>query len=271
MDLILLGAVHRDPAGKKRLIKALEELQPAAISLEVSPASIRFRRKWGPRWIKAFQEGLAETSRSLGVKKSRLMRRSGPRGVYEYLRLPYEYRAALTYACENGRPLFLLDDSEISASFLNRVETEILTPENMTLLAQASEGASLAQEVRTEYDKAAANIFNNRLRLGPKVKDREAWIQREEDLAKKIRLLHQGLARRIGRSISGPDLVAGLIVAMDAVDFVPEKVTFPPEASHLYIGGWEHLVEDREGYGLYSRLKDLEPTRKLCFQPAGNA
>ena len=262
--LFLLGAVHRDPAGKKRLLGALEDLKPNAISLEVSPASVELRRKWGRRWTFMFKERLAGLARETGLSPGRLMMGSALRGVYEYLRLPYEYRAAMEYARDHDRPVFLLDDSELAARYLNLVEREILSYRNMTLLAEAEDGTHLAGEVDAEYRRARNRLKTPETLPDLKVKNLEQWTAREAGLAQKLRLLHQGLTRRNGQDLAGRELVDSLIIAPDAVAYVPETVSFKPEVVHLYIGGWEHLVEDESGLGLYSHLKNLDPGRGLC-------
>lgn len=269
--LVLLGTVHRDPAGKRRLLRLLEQTGPAAISLEVSPASVNLRREYGKRWSGLFRERLRTLSRRTGLSPGALMARPGLRGVFEYLRLPYEYRAALTYARSADRPLFLLDDPELASSYLRRVETEILTQRNIDLLAEVGNG-TLAEEVQREYALAESRIFRNHPGITSKTADRDAWEIRETRLSQKLRLLHQGLVRMNSRTSelatqNGGDFVQNLIVAPEAVTYVPETVRMGPEAIHLYIGGWEHLVGDDSGTGLFSRLKDLAPERMLCFRP----
>ena len=72
MELCLMGAVHRDPDGKKTLETVLEHLDPAAISLEVSPESIRLRYLLSRRWIKVFRERIAELARQTGTTPGRI-------------------------------------------------------------------------------------------------------------------------------------------------------------------------------------------------------
>ena len=265
--LILLGAVHRDPAGKGRLLRVLEEIRPTVISLEVSPASVELRRKLAPRWRKVFRRRLGELSRQTGLKPGQLMVQSGIRGVFEYSRLPYEFRASMAYARSRDCPLFLLDDSNLAETYLNRLEEEILSSENMTLLTKAKGDKTLDEDVAAEYARARARVYNPRPWPGAWLGDQETRAQREAQLSKKIRLLHQGLARRTGREVSGQDLVRTLIVNSEALAHVPDKVRLDNQASHLYVGGWEHLVEDEAGTSLYSHLKDLAPDRRLCYDP----
>ncbi len=264
-ELIFIGAVHRDPAGATRLARILDELKPAIISLEVSPASVRLRQDWGRAWQKLFKKRLGALSLETGLSPGELMSGAGMRGVFEYLRLPYEYRAAMRYARSNGCPLFLLDDSGLAASYLNRVESEILSQRNLNLLAQAKRGNGLAREVDDEYSRANHLVFKPGVWSGPQTGDQKARAARDAALGQKLRLLHQGIIRRAGQAIEGDELVASLIIAPEAVGYVPEKVSLPSASTHVYIGGWEHLVEDEEGERLYSLLKDMEPARRLCY------
>ena len=263
--LLLLGTVHRDPAGKKRLLDMLTRIRPTAISLEVSPASIELRKKMGRDWFRIYKSRIRELTRKTGESPGQMMIASPLRGVFEYLRLPYEYRAAMEYAKKDGCPVFLLDDSELAASYLHRVEAEILSRDNMALLAQAGNERTLAQEVDGEYTRARNVVFKSQIAARPKVNDKEAWARREAGLSQKLRLLHQGLIRRAGHKTRGRELVDSLIVSPEAVGFIPETADLPLDTVHVYVGGWEHLVEEESGKDLYSRLKDLEPEREICL------
>jgi len=267
MKLVLVGTVHRDPAGKNRLLKKLEALRPAALSLEVSPASVELRRKWGYRWRKTFRDRLAKLSYETGLGPKNLMNQAKIRGVFEYLRLPYEYRAAMTYAAAQNCPVFLLDESEIAEAYLKRVESEILTEKNMALLLEAEQNLTLDEEVAAEYARAQNHAFKQKSWNDARLAQPEAWAKREARLSQKIRLLHQGLTRWAGRTADGDEFVRSLIIAPEAVAFVPKTVSFPAQAPHAYIGGWEHLVEDQNRNALFSQLQDLTPERTLCLDP----
>jgi hypothetical protein len=262
-QLILLGTVHRDPDGKRRLSQYLNDLVPTAISLEVSPASVTLRRENGRRWQRLFITRLRALSSRTGLTPGELMAGSGLRGLWEYLRLPYEFRAANEYGRKNQIPVFLLDDSEPAVSFLTRVEQELLSLKNMTLLAEAGSDRPLSQDVTAEYHRAASRIYGNAPPLDITTHHREAWSSRETGLSQKLRLLHQGLLRRTGQEFDGNDLGANLIISPDAIVCMPDKVLLPQNGIHVYIGGWEHLTEDGFDESFYVRLKDLKPQRRL--------
>jgi hypothetical protein len=258
-----MGVVHRDPAGKRRLLKIMDRLRPAAIMLEVSPASVSWRKKRGPSWRRAFQRRIGALARETGLSKSRLMRGAALRGVWEYIRLPYEYRAAYEYGRREGVPVFVIDDSQAAESYLSRVESEILNTDNLRRLAEFGGDTDLASEVAREYQAAKARINADQPPQAA-FKDREGWSRREADLSQKLRLLHHGLNRRAGQALTGRDLVHGLIISQEAVAYMPENVRLEEGGVHLYIGGWEHLIEDPGGLSFYSRLKDLDPQRLLA-------
>lgn len=267
-SLILLGTVHRDPAGKKRLLNLLDEIKPSVISLEVSPASIELRKKWGRGWNKIFNENLDSVGRSLGRSPRDLLKSSAIRGVFEYIRLPFEYRGALDYAMANSLPLFLLDDSQLAASYLCRVEKEILSEDNMTLLAREKTDGSLAEEVNALYKRADRLVFprdSEPVSNESFIRDPAAWTEREAALSQKIRLLHQSLIRWADKPSKGRDLASGLMISSDAVGFMPDEVKLNQNLVHIYVGGWEHLVEDTGGNSLFSKLRELNPARRLCI------
>ena len=265
MKLILLGTVHRDPSGKSRLSRAMREAAPSAVSLEVSPASVRLRKEHGRRWMRLFKEGLYDAAEELKTPAGKLMKKAGIRGVFEYIRLPYEYRAAIQFARHNNIPLFLLDDSQQAEFFLGRVESEILTHRNLSQLALHDDGDGLDREVSSQYVRARTMVLRPGPGPGPLVRDVEEWRKREALLAQKLRLLHQGLTRRKGRTLDGRELADGLVIAPEAVEFIPETVCFPEDPVHLYVGGWEHLTETEEEHDMYSHLKDLTPEKRLCL------
>ena len=145
----------------------------------------------------------------------------------------------MDFARRRDRPLFLIDDSKLAASFLQRVEKELLTLKNLTALFEASANGDLGRETAVEYQRAAHKIFHpGELpeTWWPKDSDMAA---RETGLAQKLRLLHQGLLRRDGKTISGEELTAALLISPEAVGHMPESVYLDPDSVHLYLGGWE--------------------------------
>ena len=54
----LLGCVHLDPDGPRRLSCALEALRPDLVTVEISPFGIRFRKLHGRRLLKLLESRL---------------------------------------------------------------------------------------------------------------------------------------------------------------------------------------------------------------------
>jgi hypothetical protein len=264
MPLVLLGVVHRDPRGKRRLLDHLTRLKPLAVSLEVSPASVRIRNEQGPVWLSLFKQRVRNERRRTHQSLGRLLRGGALRGLWEYLRLPYEYRAALEYAQSQKIPLFLIDDSATATDFLDRVETELLSEDNIGSLIREADGNGLETDVAAQYARARTCLASPQpIPSAGLANNWDAWADREKGLAQRLRLLHQGLTRRLGRTVTGSELAAGLLISPDAIGFLPDPVDFAPGRPHLYVGGWQHLVEDDGQSTLYVQVKDLAPERRL--------
>jgi hypothetical protein len=121
---LMIGVVHRDPAGEERLLAALRLLRPGLLTVEVSPYAVAFREEHGERLAALLEQ------RVRGGKR----RHSEIEAIRETLRLPFEVRAARRYAAEADCVVELVDDSEVSRQLLAAVETELLTEENLRAL-----------------------------------------------------------------------------------------------------------------------------------------
>ena len=97
-DLVLIGTVHRDPRGEGALLEVLEEERPEIVTVEVSLYSLRFRQR--------HRELLAKPDL--------------PAEVREFLRLPFEYRAAKRYGTRHRVPVLPLDLCLTSRKYLHR-------------------------------------------------------------------------------------------------------------------------------------------------------
>lgn len=142
-NLTLLGTVHLDPSGEARLLGALGALRPAAVTVEVSPYALEFRRTRGP----ALRARLEPFRRPDGTLPP------GLEAVEAQLALPYEWTAALAYAEGAGLPVEALGDSETSRRWLALLEHDLLDPENLDILA-AAEVPILAEQVAWEWASA---------------------------------------------------------------------------------------------------------------------
>jgi hypothetical protein len=227
---ILIGTVHRNPRGRQLLTSLLEKLRPDALTLEVSPYAIEFRRRHGPLLRRRLSGILDRLAAETGRGRAGLAAHPEVAGIEALLELPFEYRAATDYATAAGIPLDLLDSSLVSARKLRRVEKELLSPENLRILLKRQAGSpppeSHAVARRLVLEGAGASVRQAFLapRRGP-----EGIGPRDRHLAEEIR-------RRL------VDLPGGRLA---------------------HIGGWVHLVADEQGETLYSLLRDWNPQRLL--------
>lgn len=230
--LVLVGTVHRDPAGEERLAALLDTLGPDLLTLEMSPAAARYRRTRGLLLAARLERILSRLSGEQERPREELSTHPAARDIRTLLALPYEYRAAAAHAERARIPLELIDLDEISLRKLRRVEEELVTYRNLrTLLRLPPTPAPGAEDYRLA-----------RTLLRP-----EALARLREDF----------LARRRGDEGIGhrdADMAATLRRLCAAC----------PQACLVHIGGWVHLVDDPLGETLYSRLRDLAPERLLA-------
>jgi hypothetical protein len=135
--------------------------------------------------------------------------------------LPFEYRVARDWGEVHNIPVKLLDTGVVARRHLPRYSDELLTPENLRLLAEIEASGTLEEFVTQEFQRARL-AFEGKLRRLPPAADREDG-RREWLWAKRLRRL---VAR---------------------------------EKKVVHLGGWEHLVPWPDGGGLPYLLKDLKP------------
>jgi hypothetical protein len=236
-QLTLIGTVHRDPHGRKRLTALLEKLQPELLTLEMSPFALQYRQTRGQPQRMRLERILQRLARETGCSLRRLQSHPAVRDIYSLLALPYEYQAARCFANRAGIALELLDDSKISSRKLERVESELITLRNLKILTSLPGAESLPQP---ESYATAQNLLGD-----PAAAD----------------VCRTFLNQRRGREGVGPrDLVMAERI---------RRLLEQTSARHLaHIGGWVHLLDDPLGETLFSRLADLAPCRRLLVEPA---
>jgi hypothetical protein len=142
-QLILIGTVHIDPGGERRLIEMLGQLQPAVTTVEVSEYALRFRRDRAP-------------GMSRHLDRHRLPSGGLPPGlqpVAAQLQIPFEYRAAGAHVERCGGDLFAIGDSDESRRLLELFELEVMDPGNLRRLA-GLEIPPLEERVEREWSRA---------------------------------------------------------------------------------------------------------------------
>ncbi|BCR07036.1 hypothetical protein DESUT3_41050 [Desulfuromonas versatilis] len=230
--LTLVGTVHRDPQGRAKLLRLLEELRPDLLTLEMSPAALHYRQLHSRHLGLRLERILERLARERGEDRRSVAGHPAVADILSLLELPFEYQACAAWAEQSGTPLRLIDLGEISVAKLKRVETELITYRNLRVLVGLPEGAEKT---------SGEGLGFARLLLGERLDEavRQAFLERhrgEEGIGQRDKWM-EGKIRELLRSRPGGHLV--------------------------HVGGWLHLVADRRAETLYSRLADLAPQRLL--------
>jgi len=230
--LYLAGSVHRDPRGEERLTRMLQRLRPALVTVEMSPYAYEYRSLQARPQLLRLERILERLATELGRPAADLAGHPAIADIRDLLALPFEYRAARTYADACGAALELVDLSEISAPKLRQVESGLITYQNLKVLVRqptevldsGNEGYTSARQL---LDEDAPLSLRRSFLAGRRGK--EGIGPRDATMANRIgALLHQWPERRL-----------------------------------VHIGGWVHLVDDPEGETLFTRLREWRPRRIL--------
>jgi hypothetical protein len=222
----MVGTVHRDPGGRRKLLELLRREQPSVLSVEISPYARFFRARKAAAFRATLRENLRRIQREEGISWGDLLSHSAIQGIFLLLKEPYEWQAARAYAEETGGRIQDVDLSEFSEERLSHL-SETVSGENIRTLLSLSFPA-LPEQVKGHYDRARF-LFSHPPSAG--VKSRE-MREREFIMAEKIRFL---VLQAEGKKV-------------------------------VHIGGWEHLLEFSGELSLYGLLKDLLPRRILLSE-----
>lgn len=224
--LLMVGTVHRDPRGRRKLLGLLRREQPSVVSVEISPYARFFRARKAAAFRATLRENLRRIHREEGISWRDLLSHGAIQGIFLLLKEPYEWQAARAYGEETGSRVRDIDLSEFSEERLSHL-SETVSGENLRTLLSLSFPA-LPEQVRGHYDRARF-LFSHPPSVW--VKGREMG-ERESIMAEKIRrLVLQGEGNKV-----------------------------------VHIGGWEHLLEFSGEPSLYGLLKDLRPRRVLLSE-----
>lgn len=207
--LILVGTVHNDPAGAGRLSRLLERLRPQVILVELSPYSLRYRRKHSRSLKRTFAENLKEAAAESGLPLVEASRHPEIKAVRMHIGMSFEYETAEAFGRERGAKVFAIDHSRFSREWIASWE-EMISRENLvSLLSLPRQPLSVA----AAYQRAARRIegvgsFSMEELKGWKPEEEASWSEREIMTARKIVKILNALR---------------------------------PERS-LYVGGWLHLA-----------------------------
>ena len=224
--LLMVGTVHRDPGGRRKLLGLLRREQPSAISVEISPYARFFRARKAAGFRAILRENLRRIHREEGISWQGLLSHGAIQGIFLLLKEPYEWQAARAYAEETGSRVQDIDLSEFSEERLSHL-SETVSGENIHALLSLSFPA-LTEQVKGHYDRARF-LFSHPPSVW--VKSRETQ-ERESIMAERIRsLVFQAEGNKV-----------------------------------VHVGGWEHLLEFTGESSLYGLLKDLRPRRILLSE-----
>ncbi len=134
-ELTLIGVVHRDPRGGKRVMGLLEKLQCDFLSLEVSKYALDWRVKNGLA-LAGRVAGFIKELNGNGKMSDDLLLHGEILGVLNTITVPFEVMVAAKYAYENNAGYFLMDDSGFSKKLLEVVKKEMVTKRNIVNLLQ---------------------------------------------------------------------------------------------------------------------------------------
>lgn len=210
----MLGTIHRDPQGPRRLGAALAGLDWGLISVEVSAYALSFRQRRGPALLAELERNLprAAAQAGLGLEAARV--HPGLAWLKAYLALPHEWTASQEQATRRGAPCVALDFSQVSRR----------------LLADAGQLVSTANLAHVLGSPAPASAALERRRASDLLAGRGGWPRPPAPEPGR----EAGLARRLGR----------LLAAGQRRGLLPL----------VHVGGWQHLLAGQEPPTLADRL-----------------
>jgi hypothetical protein len=126
--IYLIGTIHRSSERAIVLEELLRNLEPALISVEISPYSWRVRKKYQDLWLKRFDQLVQRLKLRLDHPAIRLYR--------EALKMPYELEVTQKVARERRIPLVPVDSSRVARRLLRELISG-LNSKNLCLLAKA--------------------------------------------------------------------------------------------------------------------------------------
>ncbi len=217
-ELHLLGTVHRDPLGYRKLVRFLQEHQPDLILLELSPYGLAYRKQHRKELPAGLGKNLRWAVRQVGMPLSRALKHPEIQAIRHQLALPFEYRASMKYASHcrvSSKPLVKLVDSSPFSREMISAWAELTSPENLVHLLSFT--GTPRPSTQTLYGHARRIIFGEdagdmrRPGLFMETGDHDLLERREKELARAV---------------------------LDAM-----RAHRPSTA--LYVGGWQHLMPGR--------------------------
>ena len=195
--------------------------------MEISPFSLRYRRRHGDGWQRQLTQSLAELP--AGAAGHLALQR-----LTAQVALPFEVRAARDYRRDHGVSWHPLDLGFLSRRHLPRYKTELLNPANLQALLTTPNG-SLAEYVAAEFRRARLALARAPRRPfspgAPETRRRELFLARRlRRLASRYRrVVHLGGWEHLAPWQDSPglwrqvaDLSPGRLL-LDEADRLPDR------------------------------------------------
>lgn len=229
--LILLGTIHRDPAGADKLLRALDEQQPAIVTVEVSRYGVAFREQRAGDLLGRLYRDVAELAVQLDRRFEELKQHPAISFLRAAIEMPFEWQAAQRWAGDHRVPCHAIDDDIVSRRNLELLEREALTQENLRRLVTDEDAATAVGERMIEQELLARRYL--------RVPDLFALHYRAEEKAE-IEARDRAMADRIRALLADH-----------------------PQATLAHVCGWEHLVVTPGIATLAQQLEALQPRRAI--------
>lgn len=186
---IMLGVVHKDESGYKRLLDMLDKIAPEIITLEFTHYGLNYRIHNSAKHKKCIREVLLKHP---DYKKR--LNRNALKNLLSFANMPYEYRAAKRYLEKRSVSLsflHLIDFDFFSYMHLQKCE-ELFSPSNVEKLLFGSDdnGNNSEKAVAKMFFESGVKIFPYTEEMFIRDKYMSNRISMIKNSAGDIRLLH---------------------------------------------------------------------------------
>jgi len=229
--LILLGTIHRDPAGADKLGRALDEHQPGIVTVEVSRYGVEFRERRAADLLVRLFRDVAELAVQLDRRFEELKQHPAIVFLRTAIEMPFEWQTSARWAAEHGAACIAIDDDDVSRRNLELLEREALAMDNLRRLVTDDDAATAVGERVIEQELLARRYL--------RVPDLFHLHFRREEKAE-LEARDRAMADRI-RTLRAEN----------------------PDVTLAHVCGWEHLVVTPGIATLARQLETLQPRREL--------
>ena len=223
-QLYLIGTIHTDKKGPKRLERMLSAINPKSIAVEYSQQRLEADRKLKPILNLDRERVITYFKKNGGIKRAEAIR------YLHYIALSgYEYEISKAHTLTHNTGIDMVDYTEgIFQPIEVRSGTTLLTTENETL--------------NKSYDENLREFITTPVKDFQKMMDAE-YNSKSEDDAEFIRLFGEQFLERRDEKIE------------EKIRMLSEQTS----GNLVYVGGMLHSFD--KYLNLYDRLIDLNPVR----------